>query len=714
MSLGDRFKLDRRALLIGGGLGVGLVVALAVRPWVGGAYDKGERLFGPFLKIGRDGRVIVAVPQVETGQGIWTALPQIVADELGADWDQVAVEPAPFDDIYANPLAKQEGWFDGLGRLRRFQLGDAAARITAGSTSIRAFEQPMREAGSSARRMLIKAAASRWNVDADDCDTADGHVICGGQRLSFAEIAEDAAGYSPSGAKPRARGTGKLIGQPLQRLDAPAKVNGSFRFAGDVRLPNMLFASARLAAPGGKIAGFKKVPGLVAADDWVAAVGESWWAAEQAIKAADIRLQVPGTLVPLDAQMDDALATGEADSWFSRGDYRGAVEGSRALTALYRVAPAMHLGLEPMTVMARVQDGKTEVWAAAQAPELARGAAERAAGGEVAFYPMPPGDGGGRAMEPEGIAIAIVLARKFKRPVQLTLPPLVSQNHDRPSAAAIAQMYGLPAPGGLPSAWKMRLATAAGLGSAISRLAGGGAADLAVPAGDGAPPYGIPNVEIEAVPVDLPYRAGYMRGSPEREIAIFSESFVDELARAAGLQPLAFRMAMLGGNPRLAACLQQATTAAGWDGGARGSTMGLAAWSAYGSHIAIVAEATIGADQRIEVHRLVAAVDCGRVVNQELVRQQIAGGMLWALAQATVAAPEFRGPMPVARTIGALAMPRIDRVPAVRVDIISNNHPPGGVSGLGVAVLAPAVANAIHAGTGKRLRSLPFDPMSAA
>jgi isoquinoline 1-oxidoreductase beta subunit len=367
-----------------------------------------------------------------------------------------------------------------------------------------------------------------------------------------------------------------------------------------------------------------------------------------------------------------------------------------------------------MAVTARVQDGKTEVWAAAQTPELAREAVERAAGGYVAFYPMPPGDGGGRAMEPEGIGIAIALARQFKRPVQLALPPLVSQNHDRPSAAAIAQMYGLPGPGGLPSAWKMRLATAAGLGSALSRLSGGEVADLIPPSGGGVPPYSIANVEIEAVPVDLPYRAGYMRGSPWREIAFFSESFVDELARAAGLQPLAFRMAMLGSNPRLAACLQQATTAAGWDGGARGSNMGLAAWSAFGSHIALVAEATIGADQKTEVHRLVAAVDCGRVVNQELVRQQIAGGMLWALAQATIAAPQLRGPMPVARTIGALAMPRIDHVPAVRVDIIGNNHPPGGVSGLGVAVVAPAIANAIHAGTGKRLRSLPFDPMSAA
>jgi isoquinoline 1-oxidoreductase beta subunit len=180
------------------------------------------------------------------------------------------------------------------------------------------------------------------------------------------------------------------------------------------------------------------------------------------------------------------------------------------------------------------------------------------------------------------------------------------------------------------------------------------------------------------------------------------------------MEPLAFRMAMLGGDPRLARCFQGAARLAGWDGGAPGSTMGIAGCTAFGSHIGLVATASIGDDQRVRVHRLVAAVDCGRAINPGLVRQQIEGGLLWALAQATVPSPEWVAGMPRARAIGGMMLPRIGDVPDVHVEIIPSSDPPGGVSGLGTTVLAPAVANAIFAGTGKRLRSLPFEPMAAA
>lgn len=716
MSLNEGFRFDRRTLLIGGGVGVGLVIALTVLPALRRGDANRDHALGAYLKVGRDGRVIVAVPQVETGQGIWTALPQIAADELGADWQMVAVEPAPFDDIYANRLAAEEGWFAGLGSFRRFRLDDAAGRITAGSTSVRAFEQAMREAGAAARAMLIKAAAARWNVDESECDTRSGRVVQGARSLGFGELAEEAAGHDPPRSPQFQAGRGALIGKPLQRLDLPAKSDGSFRFTGDVRLPDMLFAAARMAPPGGRIGGFRQSAAIMSGEGWIAATGETSWAAQRALDAAAVRFEVPQMRVPLNARMDDALAAGEAENWFSSGDYAPAVEGSRALTALYRVAPAMHLGLEPATATARLSGGQLEVWAAAQAPELARRIAKRFAdGAAVTFYPMPPGDQGGRAMEPDAIQIAIELARQLKRAVQATLFPSASQNADRPAPAALARMYALPGAGGIPAAWKMRLVTASALGSSLSRLAGGDVqASLTASAGGGAPPYAIPNVQIDAVAADLPYLSGYMRGSPDREIAFFIESFIDELARAAGLEPFAFRMAMLGQNPRLARCLQQVASASDWDGGARGSTMGIAACSAFGSHIALVAEATVGAGQTIEVHRLVATVDCGRMANQDLVKQQIQGGLLWALAQAVVPGPEWLGPMPKARPIGGLGLPRLAHTPEIRVDLVDNNLPPGGVNGLGVAVLAPAVANAIYAGTGKRLRNLPFDPMAVA
>jgi isoquinoline 1-oxidoreductase beta subunit len=273
-------------------------------------------------------------------------------------------------------------------------------------------------------------------------------------------------------------------------------------------------------------------------------------------------------------------------------------------------------------------------------------------------------------------------------------------------------MYGLPGAGGITSALKMRVVTESGLASSLARLAGA-PPESGLPAIDGIA-YSIPNVRIDAVAAKLPFAAGYMRGSPERELTFFIESFADELARAAGVDPLSFRMPLLGSNPRLANCLQRATSAAGWDGGAPGSTMGLAAASAFGSHIALVAEASIGSDQSIEVHRLLASVDCGRILNPAIVQQQIEGGLIWALSQAKAAAPEFKAGVALSRPLGSVGLPQIARFPEIRIDLVPSSAEPGGINGLGVAVLAPAVANAIHAGTGRRLRTLPFDVMEAA
>ena len=721
-------KIDRRTLLIGGGAGVGLVVAYALWPRHVGSdlpLRTGEQGFGTWLKIANDGRVTVAVPQTETGQGIWTALPQIVADELGADWEKVAVEPAPLIAAYANPLAKAQGWLAGLGPLREWQLDrDGAMRITAGSTSVRAFEQPLREAAAIARAMLIGAAADRWTNSPADCDTADGMVISGVRTFTFGDLAEEAADRSPP-RRPLLRGSarGRLIGQPLQRLDGPAKASGSWRFTNDVRLPGMLFASARMGPPGGRLQGYaanavKLVPGVrhvASRDGWLAIVADNWWAAERAMKAADPRFSGTRSASDPRSLFEQALAKGSASNWFSRGDYKGVTRDSRPLAATYWVAPSLHLGLEPLSATARMGSGATEVWAATQAPELARRIASQAADGDVLFYPMPAGEPGGRSLEPDAIPIAVALAHELRQPVQVQLSQNASQNHDRVGGGALARMTALPGEGGITAAWGMHVATANGLGSAIARLTGGDHPALGAAALDGAtPPYAIPNVTIDGVTADLPCEPGYMRGTPEREFAFFTESFIDELARAAGTEPLAFRMALLGSNPRLAACLEAAAQAAQWDGGGNGSTMGIAGCSAFGSHIALVAVASIGEDQRVRAEKLVAAVDCGTVVNAGLVKQQIAGGLLWGLAQATVPAAEWVAGMPRARPMGALGLPRMGDLPEVAVEILPSNAAPGGVSGLGTTVIAPAVANALHSGTGKRLRALPFDPMATA
>ena len=692
-------------MLIGGGAGVGLVVGFALWPKHLSselAAKPGEQTFGNYIKIARDGRITVAVAQVETGQGIWTALPQIVADELGAAWETIAVEPAPLAKTYDNPLAKEEGW-------------PSAIRLTANSTSVRAFEQPLRKAAAVARSMLIGAAADRWNFDPSSCDTADGFVINGVRTFTFGELAEEAADRTPPFSAPLRTSTrGRLIGQPLQRLDGPAKANGSWRFSGDVRLSGMLFASVRIAPPDGRLIGFAreaiaKAPGVshVSANDtWVAVVADNWWAAEQALGLADPRFsgeRSPGNPRPL---FDNAIANVVPTEWFSKGNYDAAVRGSRPLAATYYVAPSQHLGLEPVTATARVDGGAVELWTAAQAPRFGHSYS--------ALYPMPAGEPAGRAMEPDAAAIAAHLAREVGRPVQVLLSQSTSQNHDRVAAGALARMTALPGEAGITAAWKMKVATADGLGSAFARLAGKDPPEkLGRTALDGSvPPYSIPHVRIDAVRVPLPFAAGYMRGSPQREFAFFTESFIDELAHAAGMEPLAFRMSMLGSNGRLARCLQAAARLAGWDGGGPGSTMGLAGASAFGSHIGLVAVASISDDQRVKVHRLVAAVDCGRVVNSGVAEQQIEGGLIWALAQATVAAPEWVAGMPRARAIGTFGLPRLGDTPDITVSIIPSSDAPGGISGLGTLPLAPAVANAIHAGSGKRMRFLPFDVMA--
>lgn len=702
--------VSRRTLLIGGGAGVGLVVAFLAWPRQEGSPLRPrskERVFGPFLRIGTDGRVTLAVPQVETGQGIWTGLAQIAADALGAAWETMAVEPAPHGAAYSN-------------RLIAHDYG-VTTRITAGSSSIRAFEQPLREAATVARAMLCQAAADRWGVSAAECDTDGGFVVHEGKRIGFGEVAAEAAGIEPpQSAQPRPAGSGSLAGEALPRLDLPAKSDGSLRFASDVRLPRMIFASVRMAPPGGRLTGFsgdsaKLQPGLIdliARDRWLAALGPTWWAADRALTRAAPRFTGPdaGDLM---ARLAELLEGGDAERIFERGDYDDATSGATPLAATYSIAPIPHRALEAPAAVARFTGDRLEVWAGTQVPELARSAAAAAAAipdSDVSLYPMPVGDGSGSAFGLEAVTMAVELARHSNRPVSLAIPPATAQNQDAVRPPMLARLSALPSPEGALRSWSARIVGMAGLESDISRGEGPARFDPK----EAEPPYGIPAIRVDVVNADLPIRTGYMRGGEQAMLTFATESFIDELARKIGAEPLAFRMGLLGGAPRLAQAVMTAAKIGGWDGGAPGSSMGIACASLFGSYIGLLAEASIGPDQRIKVSRLVAAVDAGRIVNPALVRQQVEGALLAALASAIVPAPEYVANMPKAAPISGRGYERLADVPGIEVELIQSGAEPGGVSGLGMAVLAPAVANAIAAGTGRRLRNLPFDPMSAA
>ena len=712
--------LGRRQLLIGGGVGVGLIIAFAAWPRRIGsglaARNGKEAILGAFIKIAENGRVTVAVPQAETGQGTWTGLAQIVADELGASWEQMAVEPAPSSPLYANRLVDVPGLKPWTVRETRARL-----RITAGSTSIRAFEEPLRAAAAAARALLIAAAARQWNVPPAECDTEAGAVTHEGKSLPFAKLAADAADRDPADVAPR--GPQKLAGQELPRLDLPAKTDGSLRFAADVRLPGMVFASLRMAPPAGRLTGFSEpaarritgVRDIVVTDAWLAVVADTWDAAERALIAADPRFTGPSDADSrhLDAAMNAALDGDDGDTLFQRGDYARAVAGTRPLTATYRIAPAQHLGLEPLSATARFTGDRLEVWAPTQAPEFARAAAATAAGtslGAITLYPMPVGSASGRALEADAVPIAVTLAKRTGRPVQLTIPHSVATNHQPLRPPVLARLAALPAPGGGLVAWSARIVTAPGLEGALATLTG-----TALPAPDLAAaiiPYGVPTIRIDRVPVTLPIRTGYLRGGFEGMASFLTESFIDELARAQGAEPLSFRIGLLGGNVRLAKALMAASTIGGWDGGSGGSK-GLACASAFGSHIGLLAEAHVGPDQRVIVDRLVAAVDCGRAINPALVRQQIEGGLLAALDTATALAPQIVAGMPRARPRRALGLVTLATAPKIEVELIPSREAPGGVSGLASTVLAGAVANAL-ASAGRRLRTLPFNLSATA
>ena len=309
---------------------------------------------------------------------------------------------------------------------------------------------------------------------------------------------------------------------------------------------------------------------------------------------------------------------------------------------------------------------------------------------------MPVGDGSGRAMATDAIPIAVELARRVGKPVQLTVPARVGRNHDRMRPPMLARMTALPSPEGGLAAWSARFVTAP---------------DLALPGG--AAPYAVPAMRIESVAANLPIASGYMRGGSEALTAFANESFIDEMARRLGSEPFSFRMGLLGGNVRLAQALSAVAALGRWDGGAPGSRMGLACAPAFGSHIALLAEAGFGPDQSIVVSRLVAAIDCGRVINPRLVIQQVEGSLLQALALATGTAPEIVAGMPVAHSLSASGLTGVMRVPTIEVEILPSGAASGGVSGLGHVVLAAAVANALAAGTVRRLRDLPFNPMAA-
>jgi isoquinoline 1-oxidoreductase beta subunit len=750
-ALAAKDGISRRKLLIGGGAGVGLLVAWGLWPRRYAPNMRaadGEHLFGPWLKIAEDGKVIIAIPQSESGQGVYTALAQIVAGELGADWRSVAVQPVSASPIFANTLLAR-AWATAFlpeNIALDVDVGPVASSIneiarrdtfvvTGGSSSIRQFERPCREAGAAARTILCQAAAARWGIAWEQCRTERGFVIAGKRRLPFAELVVEASALdapSPIPLNPSARN--RLSGRDAPRLDLSAKVDGSVSFAGDVRLPDMLFASVR-AGPAGNTSllsadekaalNMRGVVQVVKTDNWVAAVASNWWAANNALDAMAPVFRTKGQMADsteIAQSLSNAIAEGPGFRATKLGDVDAAMApeaGARIFKAEYTVGAAVHAPIETRSATAYFRDQRLQLWLATQAPAAARLAAAQAIGmsaDDVVHYPVMAGGSFDRNFDNSISAQVAVIAKAVGRPVQLTWSRPEDFVRDHVRSPALGRLSAAMNADGAVTGLAVRVAAASSMRELAYRIDGqktdkarkSASGQYDVLALEGAQiPYAIPNISIDHFPVSMPMPTGPWRGLANSYNCFFVEGFIDELAHKAGVEPLSFRMQMLVGQTRLARCLTGVATMAGWDGGVSGSGRGIACHSMRGSHIAVIVTAR-NSETGVRVDRIHAMADCGRLINPDLARQQIEGGILFGLAQALGSATDFESGLPTARRLRDIDLPKLADVPEITVELARSDEAPGGVSELGVPAVAPAIANALFSAAGIRLRELPL------
>jgi isoquinoline 1-oxidoreductase beta subunit len=704
-------KLTRRAMLkataaAGGGLILGVSIPRLAPAFA--AEQSADFAPNAFVRIDSDGKITFTIPQVEMGQGVYTSLSMILAEELDAPYDHVvAVAAPPNDKLYANPL---------LG----FQ-------VTGGSTSVRAFWKPLRIAGAAARAMLVEAAAAKWSVDPGSCRAENGEVFhdASAQKAAYGELAQAAAGLTPPQNPPlKPAANFKLIGKSLKRLDTPDKVNGTAVYGIDARPPGVKIATlASCPVFGGKVAHVnderaKTMPGVrqvIVLDDLVAVVGDHMWAAKQGLNALDITWdEGPNAEMSTADVLNGLVAASENKGAVAKstGDVTKALGDGIRLDATYHVPFLAHAPMEPMNCTVHVRPDACEIWVGNQVITRAQGIAAGLTGlplEKVIVHNHLIGGGFGRRLEVDYIAKAVRIAQKVDGPVKViwTREEDIQQALYRPF---YFDRFEASLSGGKIAAWSHKIAGS----SVLARWAPPAFKDgIDGDAVDGAIdfPYDTPNVHVEYVHAEPPAvpTCFWRSVGPGHNIFVV-ESFVDELAHAAGQDPLAFRRAHLEKEPRLLACLNLAAEKSGW-GGALPARVGrgVACQSVFGSYVAAILEAEVDNDGEIAIRRVTAAVDCGTVVNPDSVEAQIQGGLIFGLTAAlhneiTIAKGRVQQ-----SNFNNYRMMRINEAPAIEVHLMRNGEAPGGIGEPGTSIAGPALANALFAATGVRLRSLPVD-----
>ena len=707
-----------------------------------------------WVKVGADNSVTVMVSKSEMGQGIYTGLAMLLAEELDADWAQVRIEQSPIDKIYNNLASVVDGLPfhpDDEGSIKRVAgwltaktMREIGVMMTGGSSSIKDLWLPMREAGASARSMLIAAAAGEWKLPPGECRAEAGRVSHpSGKSASFGELAALAA-MQPLPGKVALKDVAsfKLIGQPLRRIESASKVEGTAVFGSDVRQPGMLYASVTMCptlggsvarydgAAAAKLPGVKKilaVEGYNGGTGGVAVVADTTFHAMSALEKLNVEWD-HGAAANVSSegvyrQLAQTLEREAGFAYYKHGDVDAAlVSAAKTITAEYRAPYLAHAAMEPVNCTVQFKDGAAIVWVSTQVPGLARSAAAKVLGidaQKVEVRVQLLGGAFGRRLDVDYVAQAAAIARESGGlPVQTIWSREQDMTHDFYRPACVSRFKaGLDAAGKL-TAWHNASAGQAIVPQVLQRAFGLPAAGPDKTASEGAfdQAYEWPNARIAHAIVDLPVPVGFWRSVGHSHQAFFKESFVDEVAAAAGKDPVAFRAALLARHPRHLRVLQRAAELSGWgqplpdtvDGSKR--ARGVALHQSFGSVVAQVAEVSLAPDKRIRVHRVVCVVDCGFPVNPGLIRQQMEGSIVFGLSAALYGEISLdKGRVRQSNYHDYPAL-RMAECPAIEIDIIPSKEHPEGVGEPGTPPIAPAVANALFALTGQRLRALPLKP----
>src|SRR5256886_2431602 len=717
--------LSRRTFLeVGAAIGGGLLLGFTLPGRTRGPADR----FAPnaFIRIDRDGRVTLIMHKVEMGQGTYTSMPMLLAEELEVDLAQVRLEHAPPDDaLSAEPLS--------------------GVQEPGGSTSVRGNFEPLRRAGAAARTLLVTAAAQTWKVTATSCRAERGEVVHAptGRRLGYGALVDQAATLAvPPNPPLKDPKDWTLIGTPAKRLDRPEKVNRAAQIGTDVPLPGMQVATlAACPVFGGKLgsvddAKARAVPGgrqVVLLRDAVAVVADHMWAAKQGLAALAIRWdEGPNARLGTADIVQQLAAASQRSGVVARkvGDAAQAMAGAaRKLEAIYELPFLAHATMEPVNCTVHVRPDGCDIWVGTQVPTFTRTAAAQLTGlprERVQVHNHLLGGGFGRRLEVDFVRRAVRIAMQVPGPVKVVWTREEDIQHDmyrpyyydriaaslderRRPVAWTHRVTGSPIMARVTSELfpkTLRVMRAVGLHQLIATVKG-----LDVDAVEGAaePPYTLPNIRVEYVRQEPPgVPTAFWRGVGPTHSIFVVESFIDELAAAMQQDPFEYRRALLDQAPRAKAVLELAALQAGWGRPLPpGSGRGISLLHAFGSYVAQVAEVSVSKQGEVRVARVVCAVDCGVVVNPDTVKAQIESGIIFGISGVLWGEITFKNGRVEQHNFNDYRVLRIHEAPVIEVHLVRSTETPGGIGEPGTSAVMPAVANAIFAATGKRIRKLP-------